>query len=93
MIILQYDLNNNNEPVVVGKKFITYLKLGEVLAYRLCLGYKVTVELFDRFGNGQILFKHKDEAGEAVVEFEAIKVEDLVTIEYNKLAEVKRLYK
>ena len=93
MFVLRYDLNDNNEPVVVEKKFIKYQRLGEILAYKLCLGYKITVELIDRFGNGRILFKHKNEAGEAVVEFEAIKVEDLVTIEYNKLAEVKRLYK
>ena len=93
MIILEYDLNEEFKPIVVGKKFINYLKLGETLAYKLCLGYEVTIELFDRFGNGQMLFKHKDEAGEAVVQFEAIKIEDLVTIEYNKLGTVKRLYK
>ena len=93
MIVLKKDLNENFEPVVVEKKFINYHKLGEYLAYQLCLGYEAIIEIENRFGDGTIYINRKNGDSVTFIEFEAIKVEDIVQIEYNKLGTVKRLYK
>ena len=74
-----------------GKNFIRYDKLGEKIAEKLCLGWDVTTVLFDRMGNGMFIFKHA-EHGEVCIDFTEIKVEDIVTIEYNKLGNVIRNY-
>ena len=92
MILVQKYLNDNMETETV-EKFIRYDRLGEKLAYNLCLGREVIIELFDRLGNGQILINEKNGDNITFIEFKEIKVEDIVTIEFNKLGIVKRLYK
>ena len=88
MIVLRKDINGN----IIEEKFINMYKLGETLAYRLCLGYEVTVELYDRFGNGTLFFTKKGE-NEAFVDFKEFNTFDSVQISYNKLGTIKRLYK
>lgn len=91
MIIVKKDLDKNLEPIIVEEKYLNYLKLTENIAFKLCLGYEVIIEIFDRFGNGQMLFK-KNDCCEAVVEFKEINTFDTVAIEYNNLGTIKRLY-
>ena len=88
MIVLKKDIHGN----VTDEKFINMYKLGETLAYRLCLGYEVTVELYDRLGNGKIYFSKKGEAA-SFVDFKEFNTFDSVQISYNKLGTIKRLYK
>lgn len=76
----------------INGKFLKYQILGEKLAEKICLGWTPIIEILDEFGNGQILFEHREYCT-AVVPFTEINVNDMVTIEYNKLGTIKRLYK
>lgn len=78
--------------VKINGQFVRCEVFGEKLAEKICLGWKPTIEITDIFGNGQILFEH-DEFCTAVVPFTEINVNDTVTVEFNKLGTIKRLYK
>ena len=78
--------------VKINGKFMKYQVFGEKIAEKICLGWKPTIQILDVFGNGQILFEHS-EFCTAVVPFTEINVNDTVTVEYNNLCEIQRLYK
>lgn len=77
--------------VKINNKFLTYNKLGEKIAEKMCLGWKVSTILEDRMGNGYFLFEH-DEFCTTFVDFTELNVNDEVEITYNKLGELVRNY-
>lgn len=77
--------------VKINNKFLRYDVFGEKIAMKLCAGWECTCYLTDRFGNGFLLFKHR-EFCDVPVAFTEIKVEDIVEMEYFKLCEVVREY-
>ena len=81
-----------NIMVKINGKFLKYQEFGNKLAEKICLGWKPTIEILDCFGNGQMLFEHREYCT-VVVPFTEINVNDTVTVEYNNLCEIKRLYK
>lgn len=77
--------------VMINKKFLKYQKLGEKVAEKICLGWKVTTILNDNMGNGVFLFEH-DEFCTTYVPFTELNVNDEVTLTYNGLSEIVRDY-
>lgn len=75
----------------IDGKFIDSRSLGEKLAYKICQGYDVTVEIIDKLGYGRIIFEH-DEHMTSYVEFIEINERDEVEIEYNDLGSIVRSY-
>ena len=67
------------------------MKLGRTLMHLLALDYEIAVELFDRLGNGQMIISPPN-ACDWVISFKEFNAFDEVEIEYNELAEIKRLY-
>ena len=78
--------------VKINGNFLKDYVFGEKLAEKICLGWKPTIEIADVFGNGEIIFEH-DEFCTTFVKFTELNINDVVTVEYNNLCEIKRLYK
>ena len=75
----------------INNKFYTYEKLGKELHHKIACGWEITCDIKDEFGNGELIFR--GERGNVFVPFTEINVGDIVEMEYNELAEVKRSYK
>ena len=78
--------------VKINGNFVKATDFGIKLAEKIALGWKPTIEIHDVFGNGEVIFDHNEYCS-AFVKFTEINVNDIVTVEYNKLCPIKRLYK
>lgn len=75
----------------INNEFIKPEELEKKFKTMVSHGYDITVEIFDIFGNGRIIFEH-DECSTKYVGFTNITYRDEAEIEKNGLGTIIRIY-
>ena len=73
----------------INGKFVNSEQLGILLAAKMDKGFDITIEIFNIYGDGQIILEHDDYLT-SYVEFSRITPRDEVEIESKKLGTIIR---